>query len=142
MTYMLLLTIRPASITCSNSKAVLKLTFHIDICAFSTMPTGVACLSNVISMSVSGNIRDNPSFSIFLLHCCLCVSKCQLKRTQPHHTQESYFCLLWQNDYSCLKWMLELSNVKQWQISLIFETTTPHANFWIDGYTLYANTLK
>ena len=58
-------TLRPASITCSNSKTVLKLTFHIDICAFSTMPKGVASLSNVISMSMSGNIRDNPSFSIF-----------------------------------------------------------------------------
>ena len=43
----------------------MKLTFHIDICAFSIMPTEVTCFTHVFSMSLSGNIRDNPSFSIF-----------------------------------------------------------------------------
>ena len=58
-------TVRPASITCSNSKTVLTLTFHIDICAFSIMPTEVACLTDVFSTSLPGNIRDSPSFTIF-----------------------------------------------------------------------------
>ena len=37
------------------------------------MPTEVACITNVFSMSLPGNTRDNPSFSIF---CYIAVYVC------------------------------------------------------------------
>ena len=76
---------KPASITCSNSKTVLKLTFHIDICAFSIMPTEVACLADVFSTSLPGNIRDSPSFTIFY-YTAVYVCPSDIWRGPSHNT--------------------------------------------------------
>ena len=78
----------------SYSKTVLKLTFHINICAFSIKSTEVACFTNVTSMFLYGDIRDIPSFP-FLYFTAVYVCPSDIWRGPSHNTFKSQISALY-----------------------------------------------
>lgn len=78
----------------SYSKTVLKLTFHINICAFSIKSTEVACFTNVTSMFLYGDICDIPSFP-FLYFTAVYVCPSDIWRGPSHNTFKSQISALY-----------------------------------------------